>query len=110
MTQRGALPHVLAHMSTAERVPIPPHEEWGALIARISRPGTIAEIDEETYRYFLHVLPPKYQSGGAYAFAEGAEELRLFWRDGEQYVCRQLTWDETQIFCRLTHTFFPYWH
>jgi len=35
------------------------------------------------------VLPPKYQRGGGFAFAEGAEALRLFWHIREQYFCRQ---------------------
>ncbi len=102
--------YVLSRLGDALRVPRPPGEDWAALVARISVPGTTAEIDEETFVYFLGVLPPKYQSGGAFAFAEGAEALRLFWRSGGQSFCRQLTWDETKLFCQLTGTPFPYWH
>jgi hypothetical protein len=104
-----ALQEFLAHLKSAQRVPRPEGEDWSALIARITVPGTIAEIDHETFFYFLEVLPPKFQTGGAFAFAEGAEELRLFWRSGKQYLCRQLTWDETKTFCQLTGTAFPYW-
>jgi hypothetical protein len=93
--------HFLSHLSVGTLVPRPEGEEWKALIDRISVPGTIAEVDEETYWYFLEVLPPKFMSGSCFAFAEGQEELRLFWKSDKQYFCRQLTWDETAIFCRL---------
>ena len=71
------------------------------MIPRISVPGVIAEVDEETYDYFLDVLPPKYQRGGHFAFAEGAEAIRLFWRKDQKHFCQQLTEIETQTFCRL---------
>ena len=42
---------------------------------------------------------------GGFAFGEGADPLRLFWamntQFGRQYFCRQLTEDETTLFCRL---------
>ena len=47
-------------------------------------------------------------NGSLFAFAEGAESLKLFWaRDGKHFV-RPLTWDETQEFCRLARTR-PFW-
>jgi hypothetical protein len=101
------LAHFLSCLSAAEHVPRPDHEEWSALIARISLPGRIADIDEETFFYFLEVLPPKYQSGSTFAFAEGAEPLRLFWQKGGRYFCRQLSWDETKQFCRLARISLP---
>jgi len=91
----------VAALRQAESVPRPEGEEWQAMIARISVTGTIAVIDEETFFYFLEVLPPKFQHGNLFAFAEGAESLRIFWRKGDAYFCRPLTWDETQEFCRL---------
>ena len=96
-----SLAEFIALLRQAETVPRPDGEDWASLIARIHVTGTIAMIDEETYSYFLEVLPPKYQNGGFFAFAEGAESLKLFWsRDGKFFV-RPLTWDETQEFCRL---------
>lgn len=90
------------HMQTlAETVPCPDGEEWTAHVQRISVSGRIAEVTEEDYFYWLEVLPPKFQRGSVFAFAEGAEALRLFWKNGKQYLCRQLTWDETKDFCRL---------
>jgi hypothetical protein len=104
-----SLKYLLSQLNVAEHVPRPDGEEWKAMIDRISLPGMIADIDGETFFYFLEVLPPKYQSGSFFAFAEGAEPLRLFWRSNEQYFCRQLAWDETKQFCRLAGVVFPYW-
>jgi hypothetical protein len=103
-----SLAEFVAFLRQAEIVERPDGEEWKAMIARISVTGTIAEIDAETYWYFLEVLPPKYQRGGFFAFAEGAEALRLFWQKGDRYFCRQLTWDETTNFCRLARISLPW--
>jgi len=89
------------HLQQAEIVPRPENETWSDLIARISVPGTAAAITQDTYCYFLEVLPPKYQRAGGFVFAEGAEPFRLFWHKGQQHFSRQLTWDETRTFCRL---------
>lgn len=102
-----SLKALLARLMLAEIVPRPASEPWHALIARISVPGRITEIDQETYTYFLEVLPPKYQGGGLFAFAEGAEPFRLFWVSGTRCFCRALTWDETQEFCRTALVPFP---
>jgi Protein of unknown function (DUF1419) len=103
-----SLAEFVAFLRQAEIVPRPDGEEWKAMIARIHVTGTIAEIDEETYWYFLEVLPPKYMNGGLFAFAEGAEALKIFWsRDGKFFV-RPLTWDETQEFCRLARISNPW--
>ena len=67
-------------------------------------------MHEETYYYFLEVLPPQYQNGNVFAFAEGTEELRVFWRSKGQYFCRQLTWDETVILARLFRTALGHLH
>lgn len=101
MTAPATLRDYVARLKQAEIVPRPDGEEWAALIPRISQPGRIAAIDEETYGYFLDVLPPKDQHGGLFAFAEGAEALRLFWRQDGRHFCRQLTWAETREYCRL---------
>ena len=103
-----SLAEFVAFLRQAETVPRPDGEDWKAMITRISVAGTIAAIDEETYFYFLEVLPPKFQHGSLYAFCEGAESLRLFWRKGDAYFCRPLTWDETQEFCRLARISIPW--
>ena len=109
MADLPTLGQFLASTQQAATVPRPEGEEWQALIRRLSVPGKVAVIDEETYLYFLEVLPPKFMKGDLFAFAEGAEELRLFWRRRGQFFCRQLTWDETKTFCRLARMSFPYW-
>ena len=108
MNPPATLTEAVAWLLQTEIVPRLDGEEWSALIARISIPGKIAAIDEEIYWYFLEVLPPKYQRGGLFAFAEGAEALRLFWQKGDCYFCRQLTWDETTNFCRLARISLPW--
>ena len=108
MNPPATLAEAVSRLQQAEIVPRPDGEEWSALIARISISGQIAAIDEETYWYFLEVLPPKYQRGNLFAFAEGAEALRIFWQKGDAYFCRQLTWDETADFCRLARISNPW--
>lgn len=102
------LKELVAQLQQAEIVPRPDNEEWKGLINRISVPLVVAQIEEETFWYFLEVLPPKYQRGSMFAFAEGAEALRLFWQSGEQYFCRQLTWGETKQFCSLARISLPW--
>jgi hypothetical protein len=102
------LRELVNQLQQAEVVPRPDGEEWKSLIDRISVPGTVAQVDEETYFYFLEVLPPKLQRWSLFAFAEGAEPLRLFWAKDEGFFCRQLTWDETQTFCRLARIPLPW--
>ncbi|MSR55975.1 MAG: hypothetical protein EXS09_22290 [Gemmataceae bacterium] len=103
-----SLAEFVAFLRQAEIVPRPEGEDWNAMIARISVTGTIAAIDEETFFYFLEVLPPKFQQRSLFAFAEGAESLRVFWRMGDAHFCRALTWDETQEFCRLARIAAPW--
>jgi hypothetical protein len=103
-----ALRHFLSHLMVAERVPLPEHEEWKEHVERISVAGRISEVSEEQFTYWLEVLPPKYMSGSLFAFAEGAEPLRLFGHDRDgRYWCRQLTWEETLTFCRLADILVP---
>ena len=59
-----------------------------------------AEVSEDNYDYFLDVLPPKWMGRGGFAFAEGEEPLRYFWKASGKCYCHQLTWDETVSFCR----------
>lgn len=102
------LAEYLAALRSAPVTPRPPNEEWSAMIARTGQAGVACAIDEETYDYFLDVLPPKYQGRG-FAFAEGAEPLCYFWHvKPDQFFCRQLTWDETREFCRLARIPLPW--
>ena len=104
------LAQFIAQLKQAEFVPRPATDHWDAHIANISVPGRIAEITEEQYDYWLEVLPPKYQRGSHFCFAEGAEAFRLFCYDPQtdRYYCRQLTWDGTLTFCRLANISIPW--
>ena len=65
------------------------------------RPGTVCEVEEESYFFYLEVLPPQFMDGCFFCFAEGAEPYTLFWRRGGRYFARQLTWDETSRLAQL---------
>lgn len=78
------------------------------MITRINRFGVVNEISKDTYDYFLDVLPPKYMGRGIFAFAEGAEPLRLFIRITGRFFCRRLDEDQTRQFCRLTGIQIPW--
>jgi hypothetical protein len=97
----------IADLRSPEVIPRPDDEQWAAMIERIHVPGRVCEIDEETYDWFLECLPPKWMGAG-FAFAEGAEPLKLFWKNAGRYFVRQLTWDETQAFCRLARIPLPW--
>ncbi|MDA0590799.1 MAG: hypothetical protein O2820_24420 [Planctomycetota bacterium] len=62
----------------------------------------VVRINEETWWWFLEVLPPRWMSGSAFAFCEGYDRFRLFWQRSDQYFARQLTEEQTVTFCQLT--------
>ncbi|MBI3468319.1 MAG: hypothetical protein HY000_35395 [Planctomycetes bacterium] len=99
----GNLKGLLASLTIGAPIAeLPEDEEWPAVITRLHVEGRIAEITEETWYYFLEVLPPKLLRGSLFAFAEGQEPLKLFWRKAGRYYGRQLTWDETCKLCKAT--------
>ena len=71
------------------------------MIERVKPLGRVSVIDDETFDWFLDCLPPKAMFKGGFVFAEGAEPLRLFWKRKGRCFTRQLTWNETDEFCRL---------
>ena len=81
-------------------VPRPEDESWPQMIARTTVPGRLCAVDLETYDYFLDVLPPRWMGRG-FAFAEGGDDIRLYWKAGGQCFCRQLSAEETDEFYRL---------
>jgi hypothetical protein len=101
-TRFASLAGLLAHLKQGAVVPLPQGEAWCETVTRISTPGQVAEIDEDTFGYFLDVLPPRWMGPGGFAFGEGYDRLRLFWRSKDgRYFCRQLDRDENAAFCRL---------
>ena len=75
--------------------PIKDGESWPQTIERIHAAPGGAEIDEKTWWYFLDVLPPRFQYGSFFAFADGCEPWTLFWKRDREFFARRLTWDET---------------
>ena len=74
-----SLANVFQRLTTGDSVPQPENEPWDETIRRLQS-ERIIEVTEETWFYFLEVLPPKLHYGSWFAFAEGQEELTLFWR------------------------------
>lgn len=101
------LPAFIQELRGGDIVPLPANEAWHDMIQRVCVPARVAEIDEETYDWFLECLPPKYMGTG-FAFAEGAEPLKYFWRHAGRYYVRQLTEEETATFCRLAQIPLPH--
>lgn len=97
------LAEFLARLRNTDSTPVVPRpqpEDWSQMIARTTVAGRICEVDEDTYDYFLDVLPPRWMGRG-YAFAEGGDDVRLFWKATGRFLCRQLTAEETDEFYRL---------
>ena len=63
--------------------------------------GKLYESDEETYWYFLELLPPRWIEGDWFAFGEGAGPFRIHFKSGNRYLDRELTDEETRTFCKL---------
>ena len=103
----STLGELVARLKQGHWLPRPVNEDWTGMIGRTTAAGYVCEVEGETYDYFLEVLPPRWMGmgNGGFAFGEGADQLRLFWamntQFGRQYFCRQLTEDETTLFCRL---------
>ena len=87
----------------------PKEDATESYIRRLTEGKPSAEIDEETYWHYLEVLPPKFLRHTFFAFAEGMEPLRLFWRNRDRYFARQLSWSETYEFCGETGLRRDYW-
>lgn len=94
----AAVQRTLATLRASPALFGPPGEPWADMMRRIATPGHAAEVDQESYDYYLNVLPPRWMGEG-FMFAEGAEPLRYFWRAGRRFFCRQMSWNETLIFC-----------
>jgi len=77
----------------------PEHEEWKDTIERIHRTDQVHTVTEETYYYFLEVLPPQWMSGPFFAFAEGQEELTIYFERNGEYFGRRLTHEQSMRFC-----------
>jgi hypothetical protein len=89
-------------LRTNHALPLPETpEQWADIVARISEPGRIAEVTEDTYDHFLDALPPKWMAGSSFCFAEGEVSPCLFWKDRERYFARKLGDDEWKTFIEI---------
>jgi hypothetical protein len=107
MATPNQLAAFLASLRVCDHViPIAEEDDSEAVRIRLitAGPGQIIAIDEETYWYFLEVLPPRWQAGGQFCFAEGSEEFIYFWRSKEDHFARRLSDEETDTVCRLAPT------
>lgn len=109
VTASSAFLSYLGELTSGKPVPKPDGEPWQDTIRRISVEGRTSEIDAETYWHFLEILPPRFQFGYVFGFAEGFAPLLLFWRRGDEHFCRQLSPRETSKFCRLARLLSDYW-
>lgn len=64
--------------------------------------GQTVEIDQQTYYRYLDMLPPRYMDGDLFAFAEGAGNFVLFWRESTRYFAHPLSDADTAEFSALT--------
>ncbi len=109
----ATLREFVSELRRPDAAPLPEGEDWNAMIVRIHRTGLVQEVSEATYDWFLECLPPKYMTGGFFAFGEGAEPFKLFWtrKHGSfdhLYFVRALTQQETEEFCRLARIALPW--
>jgi len=51
----------------------------------------LVRVHSSVWWYFLEVLPPRWISGRAFIFAEGADEPVLFFKDGSGHYCKRFT-------------------
>ncbi len=64
--------------------------------------GTTFPVSAEFYDTYLDLLPPRYLSGGLFAFGEGEDPFILFWSQQDAYFARALSDVETVAFCKAT--------
>lgn len=95
----------LARLKAGPVVPLPADESWERMLARTTRPGRVCEVESTTYFHFRFARLPRWHGpGGEWAFADNDDPLRLFWRDGTKFLCRQLTTEESAILRSQTPT------
>src|SRR4051812_6197610 len=100
-THESSLTAFIRYLKVGPASPLPVKEEWSDMIRRTTAPGAACQVTEETYDYFLDVLPPRWMGREGFAFGEGFDNLRLFWKEaGGMFVSRQLTAEENVTFCR----------
>ncbi|MBI1826052.1 MAG: hypothetical protein HY287_02470 [Planctomycetes bacterium] len=111
-TDTQALADFIRELTSPQPTPLDPAviKRVNGIVPMPDKPGRVKEIDEETYWWFLEVLPPHYFDGWDFCFAEGFMPYLFFFVRRGRYYVRQLTNDETHRFCQLGNIPLPgYW-
>ena len=91
----------IRYLKKGDPSPLPDREVWSDMIRLTTASGALCEVSEDTFDYFLDVLPPRWMGREGFAFGEGMDYVRLFWKAEGKFLSRQLTRDENVTFCRL---------
>ena len=111
-TNTQTLGEFIRELTSPEPIPLDPDgiRQADGLMLMPDMPGPVIEIDEETYWWFLEVLPPHYLDGWTYCFAEGFTPYLFFFKRRGRFYVRRLTGVETRRFCQLAGIPMPgYW-
>lgn len=94
---------LVAHLKNAPIMTGTPRDtNWKQHEQSISTPGQTVLISEQDWYYWLaRALPPRFLGWNLDCFAEGEEPFRFFWRAAGSHCVRQLTAEETLLFCQL---------
>ena len=94
----------LEELTAGEAEVMPPDNIWEVTLAWTSCDSGPAEIDEDTYLWFLELDPPRIMVDNYFCSAEDLERFRLFWKRNGQHFVRSLDWTQTKTLCRLAQT------
>ena len=97
MSTTNALPtlaELIKTLTTGEPVPISDDAPFWV-------EGVISKLDEETYDYWLEMLPPRWMRGSYFCFGEGSGTFRLFWKRSGNCYGRELSQAETEEFATI---------
>jgi hypothetical protein len=93
------------YLAQLKRAPValamPVDMDWQTHLDGISVPEQTTLISKEDFCYWLQVVPPRWKHASHFCIADGDQEFRLFWVEAGSYFVRQLTTDETLLFCSL---------
>ncbi len=79
----------MRHVQISQSEGAKDRQQWDKLI-KLMDTGQKILIDKSVYWYFLEVLPPVWQFGSGFYFAEGAENLKRFCETSEGHTVQQI--------------------
>jgi len=103
----------ISEFTSGEILPLPPDESDDEQTKRIWS-GSIAEIEEQTYRTFMNDVagPPKLKQDDWYIFSDArssSEPGILFWQRFDKFFARRLDQDEWDKLIRVAKVKKTYW-